>query len=455
MAEYQNLPRIVELQPPAAELRIEHVQLFDSVEGRMHADQTMIVRGDGITWVGASDEPAIPAADAAVTRVDGRGKTLLPGFIDAHVHIGGTASPLWWMAVPNMQRNLDASLYAGVTSVLNIGGPISESAGLRDALRSGGLEGPDLYIAVGQFTAVGGYHTGIDAALIPLSMRETWFSEMFFQADTVSDLERHVARFKAADPDVMKVMVDRDSADAPVINDDVLRRAVAEGRALGVPVVAHVGSPEDAMRALDAGVTGLAHTPYNGELTDEQISRLAGSGIYVMSTLKILDQMADALKPDRAIEITEMAQKLLDPGVVEALRQRPDDYRAPEPWPWLLGLIASKTADKDRNLRRLHEAGVKIVVATDAGSLFGRGHGHSMHEELETVVAAGLPTTAALQGATIQAARCMQIDQEVGSIEAGKQADLVLLSADPTTDIRNTTRIEAVYSNGRLVRRAI
>jgi imidazolonepropionase-like amidohydrolase len=448
-----SLPRIVKLTDPATELWIEHVQLFDSVEGRMHADQTVIVRGDRIVWAGASADPAIPAAGATATRVDGRGKTLLPGFIDAHVHIIGSASPLWWMAVPNIQRNLEASLYAGVTSVLNLGGAISQSAGLREALRSGGLEGPDLYIAVGQFTAVGGYPTGVFAASAPVSMRETLFSELFFQADTVSDFEKHLAQFKAAAPDVMKIMIDKDRSDAPVINDDVLRRAVAEARALGIPVVAHVGSPQDAMRALDAGLTGLAHMPYNGELTDEQVSRLAEGGIYVMTTLKILDQMADALEPDHALEITEMAQKVLAPNVVEALRQRPDDYEFPEPWPWLLGLMVSTKADKNRNMRRLYKAGAKIVVATDAGSFFGTGHGHSMHEELETVVAAGLPTTAALQGATIQAARCMQIDQEVGSIEAGKQADLVLLGADPTADIRNTTRIEAVYSKGRLVRR--
>jgi imidazolonepropionase-like amidohydrolase len=278
-------------------------------------------------------------------------------------------------------------------------------------------------------------------------------SELFFQADTVSDLEKHLAQFKAADPDVMKVMIEQDRPNGPVINDDVLRRAVAEGRALGIPVFAHVGSVVDAMRALDAGLTGLAHMPYNGELTDEQITRLAEGGIYAMTTLKILDEMADSLRPDHAFDITEMAQKVLAPDMVEALRQRPDDWEYPEPWPWFLGLMGPTKADKNRNMRRLYQAGAKIVVATDAGSFFGRGFGHSMHEELETVVAAGLPTTAALQGTTFQAARCMQIDQEVGSIEAGKQADLVLLGADPTADIRNTTKIEAVYSKGRLVRR--
>ena len=155
-----SLPRIVKLEEPATELWIEHVQLFDSVEGQMHVDQTVIVRGDRIVWAGASADPAIPAADPAATRVDGRGKTLLPGLIDAHVHIIGSASPLWHMAPPTLQRNLDASLYGGVTSVLNVGGPISQSAGLREGLRSGGLEGPDLYIALGQFTAFGGYPTG-------------------------------------------------------------------------------------------------------------------------------------------------------------------------------------------------------------------------------------------------------------------------------------------------------
>jgi imidazolonepropionase-like amidohydrolase len=357
------------------------------------------------------------------------------------------------MAVPNIQRNLEASLYAGVTSIISLGGPISLSAGLRDGLRSGGLEGPDVYMAIAQFTAVGGYSIGASTNVVPEWAKETFLSEYFFQADTVSDLEKHLTQFNAANPDVMKIMIDKDRPDAPQINDDVLRRAVAEAHALGIPVIAHIGSPEDAMRAFDAGLTGLAHMPYYGELTDEQISRLAEGGIYVMTTLKIMDEMADSLKPNHAIEITEMAKEVLEPEIVEALRQPPDDYEFPEPWPWLLGRIESTKADKNRNMRRLYDAGAKIVVATDAGSFFGAGHGYSMHAELETVVAAGLPTIAALQGATIQAARCMQIDQKVGSIEEEKQADLVLLGADPTADIRNTTKIEAVYSKGRLVRR--
>ena len=74
--------RILQLEDPAAELRIEHVQLFDSVAGRLQTDQTVITRGDRVVWAGASANPAIPATDPAATRVDGRGKTLLPGFSD-------------------------------------------------------------------------------------------------------------------------------------------------------------------------------------------------------------------------------------------------------------------------------------------------------------------------------------------------------------------------------------
>ena len=449
----QSLPRIVKLENPATEMRIEHVQLFDSVEGQMQTDQTVIVRGDRIVWAGDSADPAIPAAGAAAIRVDGRGKTLLPGFIDAHVHIAGSASPLWQMAVPNMPRNLESLLYAGVTSAVSLGHPKSMSAGLRGALQSGGLDGPDVYLAQGQFTTVGGYATGIGKNVTPEFMQETMHREYYFQADTVPDLEEHLTEFKAAAPDVMKIMIEQDQPDGPVINDDVLRRAAAEAHEMGIPVVAHVGSVTDAMRASEAGLTGLAHTPYKGELTDEQVTRLAESDIYVMTTLRIQDEMADLLKSDHAFEITEMAHKVLDPEIVELLQQRPDGWQYPEPWPWFLGLMAAAKDDKNRNMRKLYKAGVKIVVATDAGSFFGRGFGHSMHEELETVVAAGLPTIAALQGATIQAARCMQIDEKVGSIEAGKQADLVLLGADPSADIRNTTQIEAVYSKGRLVKR--
>ena len=105
------------------------------------------------------------------------------------------------------------------------------------------------------------------------------------------------------------------------------------------------------------------------------------------------------------------------------------------------------------NLCRYFENGGKLVVATDAGAAPGWGHGYTLHMELEAVVAAGILAAAALQGATITAAQAGKIDHKTGSIEAGKQADLLLLGADPTVDIRNTTRIEAVYSQGRLVKR--
>lgn len=452
-AQGPELPRIVQLEEPAAELRFEHVQLFDAEVGRILSDHTVIIQGDRITWVGASDDPAIPAADPAATTVDGRGKTLLPGLIDAHVHIGGDGAPFWHAGVPSLQRNLDAALYAGVTGVFNLGGPIEGSAGLREALRFGALDGPDLYIAIGGFTAVGGYSMDIIEALLPEPMREPFVADSYFQADTVSELEGHMERFAAAAPDVMKILIDSVSVDAPVISDEVLRQAAAEGRALGVPVVAHVSTPAEAMRAVDGGVTGLAHTPDSGEFSDEQVSRVAGSGVCAMSTLVVVDRLLMLVEPDPVSGLTEMARAVLDPAVVQTLGQRPAGYELPELWVSWLDAWSSGGGDAGRNLLRLYEAGVSIVVATDAGSGPGWGQGHSMHEELAAVVAAGIPITAALQGATIHAARCMLIDQEVGSIAVGKQADLLLLSADPTVDIGNTTMIEAVYSNGRLVNR--
>lgn len=327
---------------------------------------------------------------------------------------------------------------------------------MREALRSGERDGPDVYISVGYFTAVGGYLIDLMEEIVPLSMREPIINDAFFQADTVSNLEDHLARWKAADPDVMKIMIENFPPDAPVINDDVLRHAVAESHAFGVPVVAHVTKPDLAMRALDAGVDGLAHLPSVGELTDEQISQMVESGIYVMTTTKIYERMVEVYLPDREVELTEMAREVLDPGAVEALQQPPDDFEWPEVFELMFEGMASSVSEDDdlhRNLRRLQKAGVKIVVATDSGGAGGWGQGYTLHQELEAVVAAGMPATAALQGATIQAARLMQVNEVVGSIEAGKQADLLLLSADPITDIRNTTQIEAVYTRGRLVRR--
>jgi imidazolonepropionase-like amidohydrolase len=451
-ARTSDLPRIVKLEKPVAELRIENVQVFDSLKGSVRPEQTVIIRKDKIVWVGPSGDPEIPPADPRARRIDGRGKTLLPGLIDAHIHTLGDANPFWHTSMPNQQRNMDSYLYAGVTSVWDQGGMIRRNAALRESLRSGEMEGPDFYMAAGMFTAVGGYQASILKEMMPWYLSWIFLKDYQLQADTISELEKHLKTFSLNNPDSMKIAIESMIGE-PVINDTVLNRAVAEGLEMHLPVVIHVSTTENAMRAVDAGATALAHTPGDRKLTGEQISQLIEKDVYMMSTIKIGEMLGRMMTPGSVMEFTEMAQRVLDPGIIEAFHQRPDDFEMPEVWTKIANNFPKEEGAGNWNLCRYFEGGGKLVVATDAGAAPGWGHGYTLHMELEAVVAAGIPAAAALQGATIAAAQAGKIDHKTGSIEAGKQADLLLLGADPTADIRNTTRIEAVYSRGRLVKR--
>ncbi len=282
-ARTPKLPRIVKLEAPVTELRIENVELFDSIKGNVLPEQTVIIRKDKIAWVGSSGDPEIPAAGPAARHIDGRGKTLLPGLIDAHIHTLGDANPFWHTSMPNQQRNMDSYLYAGITSVWDQGEMIGRNTKLRESLRSGEMEGPDFYMAAGMFTAVGGYQASILKEMMPWYLSWIFLKDYQLQADTIPELEKHLETFASNNPDSMKIAIESMIGE-PMINDTVLNRAVAEGLERYLPVVIHVSTTENAMRAIDAGATALAHTPVDRKLTGEQISRLIEKDVYMMST---------------------------------------------------------------------------------------------------------------------------------------------------------------------------
>jgi imidazolonepropionase-like amidohydrolase len=382
--------------PPAhATLAFTGAALFDGE--KLLPPTTVLVDGDRIVAVG--DVPVPPGVET----VDARGKTLLPGLIDAHAHVFEAAQ-------------LEQALAFGVTTVLDMFSlpaaiaPLRESAPGRAELRSAGILA----------TAPGGHGT-----------------EYGFEIPTLTRADQAAAFVDARlaeGSDYLKIVFDDGSAYGirwPMLSRDTMAALIAAAHAKGKLAIVHVGSYDQARAALEAGADGLAHT-FRDRAPPPGFGRtVATRGAFIVPTLAVMRTLfgeKGTIAGDAAFAA------LLTP-------QAKANLTASFP------IRASGPADAARQtLVQLRDAGATILAGTDAPNP-GTAHGVSLHDELALLVEAGLAPAAALAAATSAPARAFRLDDR-GRIATGLRADLLLVEGDPTADIRATRRIAGVWHGG-------
>ena len=399
-------------------LAISGVTVIDPHGGTAVSGVTVVVRAGRITSVGA--DTVIPRDS---TKIDGRGKFLMPGLWDMHVHLGFARASAFPAFVAN-----------GVTAVRDLGGELAEIDRWRTEIATGTRVGP-LIVRVG-----------------PMLVGQ---NPLRFQLliETPEQGRGTVRRLHAEGVDQIKVKS---------MPRDVYFAVMAEAQALGLSVTGHVPTVTTPEEVSDAGQS-VEHVntlfdgtfqaarrgqPFVAEVAlwragDEAralFQRFVRNGTYVDATLVPYERLTNRLVaglPDPDWQYTAASAR------AEAEKQmgrvRYDAGSQP------------RVSDPDlRELqavtRMMHDAGVKLLAGTDVS--FVNAPGFSLHDELELLVDAGLPPAAALRAATSNPAAVFP-KLETGSIAPGRRADLVLLDANPLIDIRNARRIRAVILAGK------
>jgi len=368
---------------------IRGVRVFDGERVAPSAD--VLVEGEVI---GTHDGGSVDE------EVDGAGRTLLPGLIDAHTHV--------------FDGSLAKALEFGVTTELDmfcLPGNLARQRALAAT-----DEVADLRSAGVLATAPGGHPTQIMANL-PAELRAQ-LGDAVGEFDTVAtpgDAAGFVAARVAEGVDYLKVIVDHGTTAGgkiPVLTPDTVAALVTAGHAAELLVIAHAASAADATIALDAGVDGLAHVPFDAtpEAAESVVARCAAQDVFVVSTLVYAEWLASSE--------ANPAQT--------AVRQRVDHAMA----------ITSA----------MYAAGVRLLAGTDA-NVWEPRHGAGMHRELELLTRAGLSTTDALAAATSVVADTFGLGDR-GRIAPGLRADLLLVDGDPTTDITATAKVAEVWKSG-------
>jgi imidazolonepropionase-like amidohydrolase len=407
--------------------------LIDGTSAAPQPDMAMTVQDGKIAWLGPQNQ--LPATDAQ-RAVDLSGKYVMPGLIDLHAHVGSTHEhELAWSAEHYTRASVFKELqnYAryGVTTVLAMG---TDGDLIFDIRREPASQHPPMarVYTSGQGIVFKGGFGGLPGLNHPVA--------------TPEEARQEVEAQLAKGADFIKVWLDDDLGAMPKMPPEISQAVIDAAHRHDRKVLAHVFYLEDAKRLAQQGIDALVHLARDQPLDDELLGLMRDQGIWQAGTLSrdawIVAHGAHAEYLDdpfftRGVS-PEVLKILADPERQKTIATGPryPDYQR----------FAANALD---NFKRVVDAGVVYGMGTDSGPP-GRFGGYSAHWELELMVQAGLTPQQALIAATSKAAEILG-NPDIGVVAAGKNADFVVLTANPVENIRNTRAIDMIYVDGRAV----
>ncbi len=254
----------------------------------------------------------------------------------------------------------------------------------------------------------------------------------------------------AKGPGFLKIWVDDRLGQSPPFPPEIYGSILEEARQQGVGVAAHAYYLADGKELMRRGVAALAHSIQDQEVDEEFLQLARQNNVVQILTLAGIRRIVDYVEEPGFL--ADPGLILLFPGTtLETLASK--EYRDALARDFDLDLLRRQSEVAARNAKKIADAGIPIAVGTDSG-LVGRFPGFWEHREMELLVEAGLTPMQALQAATVIGARFLGVDQDYGSIEPGKVADLLVLTGNPLSDITRSRQIEAVWMNGEPVDRS-
>ncbi len=367
------------------------------------------------------------------------GKTVMPGLINGHGHLGlvkGTSvSPANYTRENVVQQLAQYERY-GVTTMISLGMNKDLLYELRSEQAQGKLGGATI------LTADRGI--GTPNGMPPVKVGD----DQLYRPPTPEEVRKDVDEMAARHPNLIKIWIDDNLGKLPKQKPDVDAAAVDETHKQGLHIAAHLYYQSDAKQLLADGLDIMAHSIRDSELDRETIQTIRDKRVYYIPTLQLEESFygyadhpawmdiaffKDALSP-------ELAKELASPEYQAKIK---NDKSTP------VHRQAMKTAMV--NVKKLADAGALVAFGTDSGANPYRLQGFAEHRELQLLVDAGLTPLQAIHSATGMNAAMLGIEAKTGTIEKGKQADVLVLNADPTENIQNTEKIDMIFHGGKQV----
>jgi len=392
----------------------------------------LLVDQGRITEVGLAANVTIP--DGA-TVVDLTGKTVMPTLVDLHGHIGfnqGLSFDNANYTRENITDQLNRYAYYGIGTIVSLGtDPGGLASDIRAEQEAGTLGGARLHTA---FRGIARPDAGPGAP----TMRPTAFG-----ASTEEEARAQVAEIAGTNAEFVKIWVDDRGGSVDKLTADLYGPIIEAAHEHDLQVIAHIFYQEDARELVEAGVDGFAHLPRDTEMDDALVTAIVENDVFVMPNLSISERGRHATPPDWVDDplLAESAAPEVLARIRESFESRSDEAAE---------TAGASYAAMERSLKKLADAGAKLVLGADTG-VQDHLQGYTEHRELELIAAAGLSPADVIRAATSVPAEVLGVD--TGLLAAGKRADFLVLDANPMYGIGNTRQISAVYLGGELVDR--
>jgi imidazolonepropionase-like amidohydrolase len=424
------LTNLVYAEPPVV---LEGARLIDGTGKPARDNVALVIEGERITAVGTAGKLRYPKGARVV---DVHGRTLMPGLISTHSHVGlvaGTANRADAYTREAVQDALVRYEQYGVTSIVSLGLNRDLVYEVRDEQRHGRIPGASLFTA--------GRGIGVANGTPPQPVAP----DQSYRPATVEEARAAVREMASHKVDIVKIWVDDNFGKFTKMPPEVYKAVIDECHKHRLRVASHVFYLADAKALVAAGVDVLAHSIRDQQVDAELVRAIKSRGVFYIPTLNV-DESFFLLAEQPEVMNDDFFAQAVGPALLQMFHGKEfrDKVAANPNVPKAKAALAVAML----NLKTLQDAGVQVAFGTDSGALPERIPGWGEHHELELMVRAGLSPMEAIVAATQKSAALLKATDR-GTLEPGKRADFLVLAADPLADIRNTRQLVSVWHGGR------
>lgn len=424
-------------------------------DGRVLESASILIKGGKIAEIYEGNAPEAKTLKADV--LEAAGKTVLPGLTDVHVHLGASGGFVedWtkFDQKKQIERELRAYLFCGVTSVRSAGDAVEDTLKQRKVFGSGEKLGTELFLCGPLFTTEGGHGTEY-GKFLPEAMRANFIAQFVRTPKSPEEARRQVDALADQKVDAIKGVLEAGVPGYAFNRMDVniLRAVTEEAHAKKLPVAVHTGNARDVDDAVALPADSIEHGSFLDEISDATIAGMKAKGIAYDPTLSVVEGFTSFARSDMSLLKRSLVQQVTKKELLDGTQQaasKPDLDKLREG----LKHYPMSLEVGGKNLLKAWRAGVSLVTGSDAGNFLVL-HGPTVQREIELWVAAGIPVEVALQAATLNSAKLLRADSRIGTVEKGKEATLLIVDGNPLQDVHALSAVSAVFMKGERVNRS-